>query len=88
MIFLVDNWNNSYLAYQSKQTLFCLLHTPTVKVRGNFPSLNAYVFQNRGSPCNYRVREDEKKLRLFGLMYKGGCLWLFVGSLWSLDGSL
>ena len=27
-----------------------------------------YVFQNRGVPCNYRLREEETKLRIFGLM--------------------
>ena len=68
-----------------------------MKVRSNFPSRTAFVFQNRGSVCNYRVWEEETKRQLFGLMYKGkggrlwsfaGSFWLFVGILWSFADSL
>ena len=38
-----------------------------------------YVFQNRGVPCNYRVREGETKRQIFDLMYRGGGLWSFAG---------
>ena len=39
-----------------------------MKVRGSFPSLIAYVFQNRDGPYYYRVQEEEKKRQHFGLM--------------------
>ena len=29
------------------------------------------VFQNRGVPCNYLVREEGMKRQIFGLMYRG-----------------
>ena len=65
-----------------------MLRAGTVKVRGNFLSLIAYVFQNRGGPCNYRLQEEEMKRQLFGLMCKGGRLWLFAGNFWSFAGGL
>ena len=39
-----------------------------------------YVSQNRGVPWNYRVWEEETKRQIFGLICRGGCLWLFAGS--------
>ena len=59
-----------------------------MKVKSNFSSLIVYVFQNRGDPCNYRVREEETKRQRFGLMYRGGRLWSFAGSLWLFPGGL
>ena len=59
-----------------------------MKVRGNLPSLTAYVFQIPGSPCNYQVWEEKIKHQLFGLMCKGDGLWSFAGSLWSFVGIL
>ena len=59
-----------------------------MKVRGNFPSLAGYGFQNPGSDCNLLMWEEETKRELFGLMYKGGHLWLFGGRLWLLAGNL
>ena len=51
-----------------------------------------YVFQIRGVSCNYRLREEETKLRIFGLMCWvavcgrfAGSQGSFVGSLWSLQ---
>ena len=69
-----------------------------MKVRGNFPSLPAYVFQTPGSPCNYRVWEEKTKHHVFGLMCNGASLrsiagslrsfvnilWSFAGTFWSL----
>ena len=59
-----------------------------MKARGSFLSLIAYLFQNQDSLCNDRVREQETKCQLFGLMCRCHCLWSFVGSLWSFGGCL
>ena len=85
MIFFVDSWNTSYLAYQSKVTLFGLLSSSSVKVRGSSPSLITYVSQNRVNPCKYWVLVEESKRQLFAL--KGGRFWLVAGSLWWFVGS-
>ena len=47
-----------------------------------------YVFQNRGDPCNYRVREEETKRPIFGLTCGGGRLCSFAGSSCLFVGSL
>ena len=38
-----------------------------------------YGFRNRGVPCNYGMREEETKCKIFGLMCRG---WLFVAVYW------
>ena len=76
-----------YLSYKSKHTLCFLTRTDTVKVRGNLPSLTAYVFQIQGSPCNYQVWKEKIKHQLLGLMCKSDRLWSLAGSLCSFAGS-
>ena len=46
------------------------------------------TFQNLGVPSNYWVCEEEMKRQIFGLMCRGGRLWLFAGSCCSFPGSL
>ena len=51
-------------------------------------NIEEYVFRNRGVSCNYRVREEEMKRHILGLMWSGGLLWSFAGSLCSFAGGL
>ena len=59
-----------------------------MKVRASFPSLIIYAFQIRGGPCNQRAGEEETKFQLFGLISRGGSLWLFTVSLKFFNGGL
>ena len=44
------------------------------------PTYLALRTMERGVPCNYRVREEETKRQIFGLMCRGVRLWSFSGS--------